>query len=308
MSNKQPSPKLHYDVATALTKGRRDYQEDALATDFPHGGELGFAVLSDGMGGHAAGDVASKIVVTEVFSELKFQSGDVDTLKSGMVEILKDAAMAANDCMRAHTRSHPDTTGMGATLVAPVILRDRLYWISVGDSPLFLMRDGTLERLNEDHSLAPQIDLMVDAGLITAEIGANHPDRNCLTSVLIGGGIEKIDCPDVPLAMQVGDIVLAASDGLQTLSDDDIADVIASCEGRSSAEISEALMDRLAECDEPTQDNASICIIQVREVKELSNTRTKGKGGRRRTAEIVPMPIAQDRKRARPKNADVAEK
>ena len=144
MSNKQPSPKLHYDVATALTKGRRDYQEDALATDFPHGGELGFAVLSDGMGGHAAGDVASKIVVTEVFSELKFQSGDVDTLKSGMVEILKDAAMAANDCMRAHTRSHPDTTGMGATLVAPVILRDRLYWISVGDSPLFLMRDGTL--------------------------------------------------------------------------------------------------------------------------------------------------------------------
>ncbi len=108
--------------------------------------------------------------------------------------------------------------------------------------------------------------------------------------------------------MQVGDIVLAASDGLQTLSDDDIADVIASCEGRSSAEISEALMDRLAECDEPTQDNASICIIQVREVKELSNTRTKGKGGRRRTAEIVPMPIAQDRKRARPKNADVAKK
>ena len=64
------SPETRFDVASVLSVGQRDHQEDALASDFPIGADWGFVVLRDGMGGHAAGDVASKIVVTEVFSEL----------------------------------------------------------------------------------------------------------------------------------------------------------------------------------------------------------------------------------------------
>ncbi len=63
---------IGYDVASAMVRGKREVQEDALAADFQVGSEFGFVVLSDGMGGHAAGDVASNIVVTEVFSELYF--------------------------------------------------------------------------------------------------------------------------------------------------------------------------------------------------------------------------------------------
>ena len=70
---------------------------------------------------------------------------------------------------------------MGATLIALIFHRDRLHWISVGDSPLWLWRDGTLTRLNEDHSLAPQIDWMVEQGQM-APSRPRHPDRNCLTS------------------------------------------------------------------------------------------------------------------------------
>jgi hypothetical protein len=100
-----------FDVASAISQGQRPYQEDALVTDFSLGTDIGFAVLADGMGGHAAGDVASKIVVTEVFSELKLQSGDVAAFKTNLPEILRDAALAANDCVKVHIQSNAETTG-----------------------------------------------------------------------------------------------------------------------------------------------------------------------------------------------------
>jgi len=80
------SADLQYDVASAISLGKRDVQEDAIICDFPLGSELGFAVLADGMGGHAAGDIASKIVVTEVFSELKLQSGDPKGMEGDIAE------------------------------------------------------------------------------------------------------------------------------------------------------------------------------------------------------------------------------
>ncbi|CAN0600655.1 unnamed protein product, partial [Ectocarpus sp. 12 AP-2014] len=158
---------ISYDVSSVLNRGCRDYQEDAIATDFSLGAEFGYAVLSDGMGGHAAGDVASKIVVTEVFSELKFQSSNVSKLAQNMGHVLKSAAISANECMAAHASTNPQTAGMGATLVAPVFIRDSLYWISIGDSPLYLLRNGALRQLNEDHSLGPHIDYMVRSGMMS---------------------------------------------------------------------------------------------------------------------------------------------
>jgi len=220
------SADLQYDVASAISLGKRDVQEDAIICDFPLGSELGFAVLADGMGGHAAGDIASKIVVTEVFSELKLQSGDPKGMEGDIAEVLLGAALAANDCIGAHADAEPGTEGMGATLVAPVLMQNRLYWISVGDSPLFLYRNGSLTQLNEDHSMAPQIDYLVRTGVMEPETALNHPDRNCLTSVLAGNEVPRIDCPATPVQLMDGDIVIAASDGLQFLENPEIADIL----------------------------------------------------------------------------------
>ena len=101
----------HFDVASAVSQGQREHQEDALIADFPIGSDLGFAVLADGMGGHSAGDIASKIVVTEVFSELKLQSGDTQEFETKVQDILKNAAIAANECVMGHVRSNPETHG-----------------------------------------------------------------------------------------------------------------------------------------------------------------------------------------------------
>ena len=266
MTSMQPSlVRTRYDVASAISIGRRDCQEDAIVTDFPQGSEHGFVVLADGMGGHAAGDIASRIVVTEVFSELKLQAGDPDRLEANITRILRDAVATANACVQNHAMAFPRTNGMGATLLAPVLLRDRLFWISVGDSPLLLFRDGILTQLNEDHSMGPQIDHMVRSGLMPADRARNHPDRNCLTSVLIGREIPRIDCPARPLQLRDGDIVIAASDGLQFLASDDIAALLTSLADAGSARITQALMGRIEALADPDQDNVSLSVIRIRD-------------------------------------------
>jgi len=252
-----------YDVASGISQGARDYQEDAITSDFPVGAEAGFVVLADGMGGHAAGDVASKIVLTEVYSELKFHFADVEAFETRAPEILRGVADLANETLRQHTRTHPETQGMGATLVVPALVENRLWWISVGDSPLYLFRSGKLSQLNEDHSMAPQIDFMVKSGLMDPEVGANHPDRNCLISVLMGTRIPKIDCPAKPVELKAGDIVICASDGLQFLTDAQIERVVHKYRKSRSTEIAERLLEELNRLADPDQDNISFTIIKV---------------------------------------------
>ena len=252
-----------YDVASGISQGARDYQEDAITTDFPVGAESGFVVLADGMGGHAAGDVASKIVLTEVYSELKFHFANVEAFEARAPEILRNVADFANQTLRLHTRSHPETEGMGATLVVPAMVENRLWWISIGDSPLFLYRNGKLTQLNEDHSMGPQIDFMAKSGLIDPETAKDHPDRNCLMSVLMGSRISKIDCPSAPFQMKAGDIVLCASDGLQFLTDAQIERVLGKYRKCRSTEIAERLLEELIRLDDPDQDNISFTVIKV---------------------------------------------
>ena len=277
---------IRYDAASALHQGRREFQEDAVVTDFPVGAGMGFAVLADGMGGHAAGDIASKIVATEVFSELTIRTGDPDLLETEISSVLFDAIHSANDCIRFHAETHPDTHGMGTTLVAPVLMGANLYWISVGDSPLYLMRQGELVRLNQDHSMGPQIEYLVNSGAMSWEAAMNHPDRNSLTSVLIGDEIPQIDCPAIPVRLRAGDIVLAASDGLQFLADEEIAEALQASAELPCTEIVGALLRCLSDLDDPDQDNISICVIKVESDDCVAQIGTAGT----QVYEILPAP------------------
>ncbi len=285
-----------YDVASGISQGARDYQEDAITADFPVGAEAGFVVLADGMGGHAAGDVASKIVLTEVYSELKFQYANVESFEARAPEILRSVADHANDTLRHHANTHPETDGMGATLVVPALVENRLWWISVGDSPLFLYRNGRLSQLNEDHSMAPQIDLMVQAGLIDAETAATHPDRNCLVSVLMGAKIARVDCPSRPVELKAGDIVICSSDGLQFLTNAQIEKVLARYRKARSTEIVERLLDELNRLDDPDQDNISFTVIKVndasaRPVRDRPGNALAVTTRPRRLTTVAPEPV-----------------
>jgi serine/threonine protein phosphatase PrpC len=263
------SPEPRFDVASAICQGGRDYQEDAIVTDFPFGADSGVVVLADGMGGHAAGDVASKIVVTEVYSELKFQSANFADFEKDIPNYLTAAAVNANNVVREHVRENPDTRGMGATLVSLVLIENRMFWMSIGDSPLFHFRNGKLQQLNEDHSMAPQIDFMVKSGLLDPEAGKNHPDRNCLTSVILGDRVAKSDCPKKPFELQVGDIVVVSSDGLQYLDNDKIEKILHRYRRRKSAEIAGYLLEAIEALADPDQDNCTFSVIKLNHNKPV---------------------------------------
>lgn len=264
MPRRSKKSNFRFDTASAISQGARDYQEDAVISDFSNGDELGFVVLADGMGGHAAGDVASKIVVTEVFSELTFMRSEMAKFSACISDTLNKAAEQANSVLKEHVEAHPETKGMGATLVSTVIVGGQLHWISIGDSPLFLFRDNALTQLNENHSMSKTIDMMVKTGLMSAEDGENHPDRNVLTSVLYGEPVPEIDCPAQPVPLRPGDTLIVASDGIQFLSNSQIEKILRDRPFSRSSDIADALMEGVKNLGDPDLDNVTLSVIQVR--------------------------------------------
>lgn len=252
-----------FDAACALSQGARDAQEDTVLIDFPVGSDTGFAVLADGMGGHSAGDIASRQVVTHLYATLKLNAEAFSEHAGELPRLFNEGLSHANAAVRDHIRQHPRLHGMGSTLVALALVEGRASWISVGDSPLYLLRNGTLKQINQNHSVAHDIDLMVESGAMDAETARFHPDRNCLTSAITGSQIPQIDCPEEALELRAGDILLIASDGLQFLSNDQITRILTRYRRRSAAEITAQLMSSVEGLADPEQDNISVSVIKV---------------------------------------------
>ena len=189
-------------------QGARPYQEDSWALSTLGDGSL-LAVVADGMGGHAGGAVASRTAV-DAFVHAIEQGG-----------ALPDGLAAANAAIAKAAAGKAELTGMGATLVAVQVRGDEVRWISVGDSPLFLVSAGTLERLNADHSMAPQIDALVKRGMLTADEAEHHPGRHTLREAVMGQPIKLIDKGSRRLGPDVK--LLLCSDGVQSLSEAEIA-------------------------------------------------------------------------------------
>lgn len=268
-------PDPRFEVATALDQGSRDYQEDSLITDFPIGDDCGIVVLADGMGGHASGDVASNIVVTEVFADLKFQKLDFIDREEFIPEMMMHALEDANETLGHHVAENPAARGMGSTMVSVVVVGQNMYWNSVGDSPLYHYRSGKMSKLNEDHSMAPQIDLLAESGILKPEEALNHPDRNSLTSAIVGGKIPRIDNPQECFELEAKDIIIVSSDGLQFLHDDEIAKIIHRNRKKSSSSITNALLLAVRSLNDPDQDNISIAVIKVHHVDPVAEVKRR---------------------------------
>lgn len=254
---------LEFDVATAAIKGKRQYQEDSLLANFALGQGHGFAIVADGIGGHVDGHMASALVTTEVFNHLKMQEQHIEAGKLDIPFVLRQAAKSANDKIADHVKTHKDSKGMGTTMLVPVIRGDRLSWISVGDSPLLLLRNGVLRQINKDHSMAPQIDMMVKAGSMKLENGADHPDRHQLTSVMNGEDIKHVDCPSSAVQMKDGDVLIASTDGLQSVPTNKMVSAIIEGSIRGSLGIVKSLLDEVKKVDSPDQDNTTFVVIKT---------------------------------------------
>ena len=201
----------------------RERNEDAAYVD-PDGR---FAVLADGMGGHSAGDVASNMAVDIVREVLEREVGDLRAFANAQParrrrrvrNLLERAIRLANDAIRLRSKAEPDKRGMGTTLEVVVLLGGALFVAHVGDSRTYLVRDGAITQLTEDHTVAER---MRRAGTWTDEEAAASPMRSALSSAVGVASGFVIDHADVVL--ETGDRVLLCSDGLYDyFSDDELA-------------------------------------------------------------------------------------
>jgi protein phosphatase len=196
----------------------RQSNEDSLLMRGP------LFVIADGMGGAAAGEIASRMCA-EAFAE-------VDLIRRRGVDLLRDTATRANQRIHERAAADPALSGMGTTLDAALVGPDgRIAFSHVGDSRAYLLRDGSLQRLTEDHSIVGEL---VAAGQISEEEAANHPQRNVITRVR--GAEPTVEVDAFELTARDGDIVLLCSDGLTGMVNEErIAEILG--EERSCEEI-----------------------------------------------------------------------
>ena len=236
--------------------GAREVQQDEH--DFIDGATLDPAgqhpvvIVADGMGGHAGGEMASRVAVRAFIDAY-----GPDGTPAGRLRAALDAANRAID---AAVFENLSLDGMGTTLVAAAVTTDGLEWISVGDSPLYLYRDGRLKRLNEDHSMAPVIEALRENDDPETARGMNP---NELRSALVGFTLTKVDASPMPELLLPGDLVVAATDGLNTLNVDETASIISDCRGDGPEAVTDALLAAVAARAVPTQDNATVAIVEI---------------------------------------------
>jgi len=169
------------------------------------GGRL--LVVADGMGGHRGGATASRIAGETV--KAQYLGSEEDDIAAA----LRDALARANARIFTEAQANPDLRGMGTTTSALVVRNNNAWFAHVGDSRIYLIRDGAIKQLTEDHSLVAS---MVREGLLTSSEAENHPRRNVLQRSMGVGEDVEIDISD-PLPVQEGDIFVLCSDGLHGL-------------------------------------------------------------------------------------------
>lgn len=238
--------------------GQRDGQEDAFRIAYQSAEDPKsdvIMILADGMGGHVGGEYASNLVV-DTF-ERHFISGST---APRVGQRMQEALAAASSALATAIKQKPHLKGMGCTLVAAMKFADRIVWVSVGDSHLYLFRNNKLTKLNADHSLYGELLEMVEKGTLTKAEADAHPRRNALRSAVMGDAPKLIDKNSAPL--ERGDLIVLATDGLDTLSNDQIATILQRENKTDVRSISADLLNAVEAVAKPNQDNTTVIVYR----------------------------------------------
>ena len=253
MTQHGPFLMLTTEIAGDQIDGAREYQEDAfLITRL--GDTATLVIVADGMGGHAAGNVASNMAIQ---SFNKFLTARFPFTSPS--EVLREAVLEANRSIADTIHETPALKGMGCTLVCAVIDEAHLFWVSVGDSHLYVCRAGKLEKLNADHSYGGFIAaLQAEGRAVPNQTGFS---ANMLMSAVAGGEINAIDCPTAPYTLQAGDRLIIASDGIDSLPLPTLTELMT--EDRPPRETVLALLGEVTDAAVPRQDNTTVVALRM---------------------------------------------
>ncbi len=213
-----------------LTRKTASLQPDMRQHDIGPRGTL--FVVADGMGGAAAGELASEMATDTIYAHLLKTWNDEDEVTPQRFAYrLKEAVEVANASIHAHAKAHPEVRGMGTTTTAAGVLNDHLYLTQVGDSRAYLIRGGKAYQITKDQSLMQRL---VEAGELTEEEAAQSERRNIILQAL--GPDPKVKVDLTHQEVRRGDILVLCSDGLSgQVKKDEIAQIVSTTPDLSAA-------------------------------------------------------------------------
>ena len=248
------------EIASCTDPGMvRSHNEDSIASDPVNG----LVVLADGMGGYNAGEVASGMATTVITTEMqqllaKAQPFEIDQETKGTIasRMIREQVLKANTSIYQAAQSQPQYAGMGTTLVVCLFYDNKITVGHLGDSRLYLMRNGKFSQVTRDHSLLQE---QIDSGIITAEQAKHAQHKNLVTKAL---GIDPAVEPEIKeYDARAGDIYLLCSDGLcDMVEDDDIGMTLQAIGG--NLELAAQQLVQMAN-DNGGKDNVSVILVRV---------------------------------------------
>ena len=234
--------------------GRREEQQDYFAySDIFNDREYDLmgavSVLADGMGGLDNGRLARRTAVEVFLSAYRESAANMTDINERLIY----AARAANSAVLG-------IDGAGTTICAAIVKDWKLYWLSVGDSRLYLYRDGILRRINKEHNYENVLNRMVQNGEILPEEALSDPNRAALTSYIGIEELEEIDFnPDI-FPLMPGDSIMLCSDGLyRALSDEEMSKIIRDADD----DVCDVLVKKAIGKNIPTQDNITVVLMDI---------------------------------------------
>ncbi len=251
---------MDYFAISDIGKSRQN-NEDCYLAD---GSNL--FIVADGMGGHKAGEIASRIAIDNFssFFKKKYEHAinkkpvDKDAINDKDIQkILIDAINDANKKIYDLGSKNKDMSGMGTTLTSLFILNSSAYVTHVGDSRLYLFRKDKLNLLTEDHTLVFQL---YKRGVISYEDTFSHPQRNYLTGVLGGNEISSLEC--FKFTFESDDIIIICSDGLNSMIKDiSIENILKKLKNKTARDIAQKLV--LTANKKGGNDNITVIILKL---------------------------------------------
>jgi serine/threonine protein phosphatase PrpC len=195
---------MRFTIFQDSRQGDRKGNEDRVGYSYSR--DVLLMTIADGMGGHADGEVAAEIAITEITR--RFQQEARNKLRKPL-EFLVSAIQSAHRAIVSHAVAHNLLECPRTTIVACVVQNGSAFWAHAGDSRLYILRRGNVVAATQDHS---RVQLMIDAGEITEEMAARHPERNKIFSCL-GGVVPPQIATGRELPLETGDTIILSTDG-----------------------------------------------------------------------------------------------
>lgn len=246
--------------------GTRKYQQDsAITIDENTMRKTGYkkciAVLCDGMGGMEGGEIASAISAKTLFDDY------MNNFPENVPAFFRSEVKKLDRIVCGLTNEKNEVLNSGSTLVSVVIEEGKMYWVSVGDSRIYVIRGGKMVQITTDHNYYYILRQQAESGKISFEEAANNPKGEALISYIGLGRDGEIGGNEQPIPLEPGDLILLCSDGLyKALSDQEICDIANTCQN-NVAQVANMLTAATMTKQRKSQDNTSVVLLKYNGIR-----------------------------------------